>query len=169
MAMRAAVEQYLYLLDQTFDGNEEHSLLANLRDVTADDWTWLPPGGGRSIRDLVGHVGSCYYVYENHAFGDATLTYVDGTADPPVLRETSIAAMAATRTWLAEGYRRLRASVAALGDDALPRPRMTNWGAPAETRWIIAVMIQHTVYHAGEINHLRALRQGTDRWAWEEG
>lgn len=28
-------------------------------------------------------------------------------------------------------------------------------------------MIQHDLYHVGEINHLRSLRQGTDRWAYE--
>jgi hypothetical protein len=28
-------------------------------------------------------------------------------------------------------------------------------------------MIEHDLYHAGEINHLRSLRQGTDRWAHE--
>jgi hypothetical protein len=41
---------------------------------------------------------------------------------------------------------------------------MTNWGEQKETRWIITAMIQHDLYHAGEINHLRALIQGTDRW-----
>jgi len=38
-----------------------------------------------------------------------------------------------------------------------------------ETRWLIGVMIEHDLYHAGEINHLRALRHGNDRWAWETG
>ena len=28
---------------------------------------------------------------------------------------------------------------------------------------------QHDLYHSGEINHLRSLQQGTDRWAWEGG
>jgi hypothetical protein len=28
-------------------------------------------------------------------------------------------------------------------------------------------MIEHDLYHAGEINHLRALRHGADRWAFE--
>jgi hypothetical protein len=49
----------------------------------------------------------------------------------------------------------------------LLRPRLTNWGERQQTRWIIAVMIQHDLYHAGEINHLRSLRQGTDRRAYE--
>ena len=47
------------------------------------------------------------------------------------------------------------------------RPGRTNWGELKETRWIVAVMIQHDLYHAGEINHLRSLYGGDDRWAHE--
>jgi hypothetical protein len=35
---------------------------------------------------------------------------------------------------------------------------MTSWGELKETRWII----QHDLYHAGEINHIRALHQQND-------
>jgi hypothetical protein len=44
---------------------------------------------------------------------------------------------------------------------------LTNWGEREEARWIIAVMIQHDLHHAGEINHLRSLRQRTDGEAYE--
>lgn len=57
--------------------------------------------------------------------------------------------------------------MAALDDGELLRPRRTNWGELKETRWIIGVMIAHDLYHAGEINHLRSLRQGDDRWEHE--
>jgi hypothetical protein len=30
------------------------------------------------------------------------------------------------------------------------------------------VMIEHDIYHAGEINHLRSLHHGDDRWAHEK-
>jgi hypothetical protein len=46
---------------------------------------------------------------------------------------------------------------------------MTNWGELKETRWIIAVMIEHDPYHAGEINHLRALHQQNDLWRDHQG
>ena len=52
-------------------------------------------------------------------------------------------------------------------DAELLRRRKTNWGELAETRWIVSVMIEHDLYHAGEINHIRALRQLDDRWAGE--
>jgi hypothetical protein len=29
----------------------------------------------------------------------------------------------------------------------------------ANTRWIVSSKIQHDLYHTGEINHIRALRQ----------
>jgi hypothetical protein len=33
---------------------------------------------------------------------------------------------------------------------------------------MLIIMIAHDLYHAGEINHLRALLNGTDRWPYEE-
>ena len=69
-----------------------------------------------------------------------------------------------------EGQRRLRDDIAALADDAdLLQHRRANWGETYETRWLISVMIEHDLYHAGEINHIRALRQRNDRWEWERG
>ena len=156
------VDQLLYLMDEAFEDGRSHSLLRNLHSVAEEDWEWTPPGGHRSIRQIVGHVGACKYMYENHAFGDGTLTWADPLAKPPEHH-------AAGRTepilqWLREGHRRLRESVAKLSDDDLQEPRKTNWGEPAQTRWIIKVTIEHDLYHAGEINHLRALRQDDDHW-----
>jgi hypothetical protein len=34
------------------------------------------------------------------------------------------------------------------------------------SRSILRNMIAHDFYHADEINHIRALLQGTDRWAY---
>ena len=31
---------------------------------------------------------------------------------------------------------------------------------------ILHVLMRHDLYHAGEINHLRALAQDNDAWAW---
>ena len=70
--------------------------------------------------------------------------------------------------WLTEGHRRWRESVRALEDDSeLERERPTNWGDHLPTRVLIRILIGHDFYHAGEINHIRALLQGTDRWPYE--
>jgi hypothetical protein len=72
-------------------------------------------------------------------------------------------------TWLMEGHQRWIASVRALANDAeLDRARLTNWGERLPTRAIIRIMVAHDFYHAGEVNHLRALLQGTDRWPYDE-
>ncbi len=162
---RTAVEQFLYLMDEAFEGNVEHSLLANLRTVSEDDLRWMPPGGHRSIAEIVGHVGECKYVYDNHAFGDRSMRWDRLGTVPTVDRE---APPADVIDWLREAHRRLRGHVVALDDSELQTPRRTNWGEMRETRWLIAVMIEHDLYHAGEINHIRALRQDNDRWEWED-
>jgi uncharacterized damage-inducible protein DinB len=155
----------LYLLDEGFEGQDWHSLLGNLRSVTAEDWRWIPPDGQRSIAEIVGHVGGAKYMYDNHAFGDATLTW----DDPLVLGGDVLDSLPSAIDWLRAGHERLRRNIANLHDEDLLEPRRTNWGESRETRWIIAVMIQHDIYHAGEINHLRSLHQQRDHWPrWEE-
>jgi uncharacterized damage-inducible protein DinB len=163
---QAGVEQILYLMDEAFEGSREHSLLANLHSIGPRDWLWTPPGGGRSVRDIVAHVGDCKYMYYDYAFGGAVMTWDDSLLAEAWRGHDAETAVPPFLDWLREGHRRLRASFAALDDAELPRPRMTNWGALHETRWIASVMIEHDLYHAGEINHLRALCHGDDRWAW---
>lgn len=100
---RPAVDQLLYLLDEAFTGQEWHALLPNLRTVTPDAWNWLPPGGHRSIRAIVQHVGGCKFMYENHAFGDASLTW-----DHPLVVGEVNNGLASATAWLREGHERLR-------------------------------------------------------------
>ena len=164
---RDGIEQWLWALDAAFEGERGQSLIANLASLKDEDWLWLPEGGGRSIFDIVGHVGESKYVYNNWAFGDASMRWDQPgtvpTADPEAPRE-------ATRDWLREGQRQFRESIVGLADDGeLLVQRRANWGQDYETRWLINTMVQHDVYHAGEINHIRALRQGNDRWPWEQG
>ena len=163
--MAEGVAQLLYMMDGAFDGKDWHSLLGNLRSLRDEDWGWVPPGGNRSIRDIVQHVGGSKLMYQDHAFGDAKLTWDASLVDGGEALATVSSAIA----WLQEAHERLRQSVVALDDAELLRPRMTNWGELQETRWIIAVMVQHDLYHAGEINHIRCLRQENDRWAYEAG
>jgi hypothetical protein len=76
--------------------------------------------------------------------------------------------MAEDVEWLHHGHQTLRASLAAIDDAELSKPRPVHMGGVLETRVIISIMIEHDVYHAGEINHLRALMQGTDYWRGRE-
>jgi uncharacterized damage-inducible protein DinB len=164
---RAGLEAYLYLIDAAFAGDDWHSLMTNLKAVGADEWLWVPPGGARPIGEMVSHVAGCKNMYQDHAFGRATLTWIDPAADQKLGDATPLG-IDALLTRLLSAQQRLRASVAALRDDEeLVRPRRTNWGELRETRWIIKALIEHDLYHAGEINHLRSLRRADDRCAFD--
>jgi hypothetical protein len=154
-----ALTQILYLFDDGFSGDDWQSLLTNLDSITPDEWLWVPSGGRRSIRYIVRHIGVSKYIYQNHAFGDASFTWEElhAVADGHV--ETIDGAIA----WLRDGHEKLRASIAALdGDEELSRQRLSPFDGPQETRWIITRMIQHDLYHAGEINHIRAVCRQDD-------
>ena len=69
--------------------------------------------------------------------------------------------------WLRQGHYGFREHVSSLNDDELLRRRPRPEGGLKETRWIIGVMIEHDLYHAGEINHLQSLISGDDLWAWQ--
>jgi len=66
--------------------------------------------------------------------------------------------------WLREGHAYLRGYVENLDDGELTVKRKWHPGPMMETRWLVSTMIEHDLYHAGEINHIRALVQGNDAW-----
>jgi uncharacterized damage-inducible protein DinB len=161
-----ALDTLTWLIEDAFEGDPSQSLLANLRDLRDGDWTTLLPGGGRSVADILEHVAWSKWMYEDYAFGSASLR---GDQPPLVPAE---GARSRSRdellAWLTDGHRRWLASVRALSDDSeLDRDRLTNWGERMPTRAIIRIMIAHDFYHAGEINHIRALLHGTDRWPYD--
>jgi uncharacterized damage-inducible protein DinB len=163
---RTILEAFCSLIADAFMGEGSDSLLSNLRNLREDDWTAFPPGGGRSIADILEHVGWCKWMYEDYAFGTASLR----GDQAPLLPKAGARSRPHDEllTWLKVGHDKWLASVRLLQDDSeLERERLTNWGERLPTRTIIRMMIGHDYYHAGEINHLRSLLQGTDRWEYE--
>jgi len=157
---RSGIEQMLYMMDSAFDGEDWHSVLANLGSVAYEDWSWLPPGGRRSIATLVGELGTCKYVYDSQAFGDGSMHWNKPGSVPEPPAEAPPSQIIA---WLRDAHQQLRSHFAALEDDSeLLRPRLGPSGMQHETRWLVKTMIENDLYHAGEINHLRALRQAND-------
>jgi len=161
----------LYLLDEAFRGpgieesNESQALLTNLATVPVDAWRALPPGGVRSIEAIAIHVGACKIMYDDYAFGPGKLQFATPPVEPwgsdgPAPKDDVIA-------WLEHSQARLVQHIRGLAGDAeLDRPRLTNWGELRPTRWIIATMITHDGYHAGEINHIRSILGTDDRWRY---
>lgn len=155
------IEQLLSLMDLAFEGSQ-HSLLQNIRSVAPDCWDRKPPGGKRSVRDLVAHVGMFKFMYANRGFRDGSMDYDDPPATPAPER---LANAAAAEEWLREGHAYLTDCLRGLESDAeLDAPRKAHWGELVSTWFLVTTMLEHDTYHAGEINHLRALLQSDDRW-----
>jgi uncharacterized damage-inducible protein DinB len=166
------VEALLYLVDEAFEGrgieesNESQALLTNLVTVTDAEWRALPTGAVRSIESMVLHVAGCKVMYTDYAFGGGTKHW--GTPEVEGPWEAGSAPIADALAWLRETHRSWREHVASLTDANLDEPRKTNWGELRPTKWIIAALIGHDFYHAGEINHLRSLLGTDDRWRWQQ-
>ena len=168
----SAVEAYRFLLEEAFDGrgieesNESQSLLWNLATVTEDEWTALPSGATRTVEAMVRHVAACKVMYADYAFGDGTRQW--GTPEVEGPWPPGEAPMAAAIEWLRATHRDFVAHLDELTDDDLDAERLTNWGERRPTRWILAAIVGHDFYHAGEINHLRSLLGTDDRWRWQQ-
>jgi hypothetical protein len=164
-----ALGEVVFLMEEAFRGrgiedtNETQSLIGNLATVDDASWRARPVGGTRTIASIVLHVGSCKVMYDEYAFGAGVTTWDDASLLPWTEDD---APRAPAIEWLVTTHERLMGHVRSLGDGDLAVPRMTNWGEERETRWLLSTLIQHDVYHAGEINHLRALVASDDRWRW---
>ena len=167
MAERGGIDALLDLLEEAFRGagpeaDESQALLPNLATVPDAAWRALPPGAARTIESIALHVGSCKVMYDDYAFGSASLLFATPAVEPFT---EGTAERQAVMDWLDSAHRQIAAHVGELvDDDELDRPRLTNWGEMRPTRWIVATMITHDAYHAGEINHLRSLLGPDDRW-----
>jgi hypothetical protein len=175
---RSGVDQLVYLLDEAFEGKDKtwHSMLGNLASITEEDWLWTPPDGARTIRQITGHVGGASWLYYDRVFGGGEV-FGDpaqnfnvpagnlgvGTEDLDSHgRLENEPPMADVIAWATERARMFRDAIATLDDAGLTEKRTTHWGEVLAVRWFAGTMIQHYAYHAGEINHIRALHQRND-------
>jgi hypothetical protein len=67
-----ATDTLARLLEEAFDGDPSHSLLANLHNFREEDWAATPGQSGRSIADILEHVGWSKWLYEDYALGSAS-------------------------------------------------------------------------------------------------
>lgn len=164
---RIAIELLIRRMDAAYRDDPFHALRRNLESVRPEEWgvqpaTWSVDEFGTqpelSICDLALHVGGAKFMYANRAFGDASLEWTD-IAVPPTRDMASVLA------WLEEGYHMLADGLAALGDDAeLAAERPAPWRLPMRREQLLGIIINHDLYHSGEINRQRALLCGADGW-----
>jgi len=143
------------LLRRSFDGENTQSLIGNLAKVRAEDWDWVPPSGERSIRRIFEHAAIAKHIYAKFLFSNERPAWSAVAAQRPAEIEALVA-------WARAGHAAFMAGMSGLQDGDLATVT-TKWhGARDTTAEVISVMIQHDCYHAGEINHIRALRQRDD-------
>ena len=158
---RPKIDELLLLMDRAF-AESEHSLLENLRSVREESWAQIPEGGKRSIQNIVAHVGMFKFMYANHGFDTGDLDYGEPPATPAPER---LASVEVAIEYLREGHEYLAGLIRGLEDDSeLEALRKAHWGGLVPTRHIIVTMIEHDLYHAGEVNRARALLQNDDGW-----
>ncbi len=149
------------LLEAAFRADTEHSILGSLWTVGDTEWSARLSEDGRSVRAIVRHLATAYHAYCNSAFTGE---------EPSWERWAEIGETKAERddlmAWLTEGHDTLVSAVLALEDEDLDAPRRSHWGELVPTRRILLIVIGHGYYHSGEINHLRSVLQGNDRWGY---
>ena len=99
-----AIETLVWLIEDAFEGDPDQSLLANLRDLREEDWTALPIGANRSIAEVLEHVGWSKWMYEDYAFGTASMR----GDQPPLVPENGKPSRPHKELleWLLEGHKR---------------------------------------------------------------
>ncbi len=164
---RSGIEQLLYMMDRAFDADTSFGTwhascqLGDVRDET---------GSGARRRQAVdlryrAARGRGQVRLRQLCVRRRLRHWQHGGAIPTIEATTPRQDVAA---WLTEGQQRLRDHVAALTDDSeLLAMRPDIWGTQHETRWLVTQVIQHDLYHAGELNHIRALRHQNDEWGNE--
>ncbi|MDP9236578.1 MAG: DinB family protein [Chloroflexota bacterium] len=159
---RIAIEQLLTLVNQAFESDGPHSILGNVAELDAKDWDWRPAGADRTIREIFEHVAIAKHLFAEHLFGEAKRSYRDAHHDSPLrARPDDTAALI---DWARDGHAQFVAGLQSLEDADLDASTRKHHGAVDTKAAVIGVMVQHDCYHAGEINHLRALRHADDAW-----
>jgi hypothetical protein len=63
-----------------------------------------------------------------------------------------------------EGQGKLLAALGALTEAGFDAHVRVHWGETMPARHVFATLMEHDLYHAGELNVLRSVLRGVDRW-----
>jgi hypothetical protein len=162
---RVGIEFWLRRLEAAYRTDPFHAFRKNLESVRPEEWDvkpaeWSVEEFGNqpelSICDLALHAGGAHFMYANKTFGDGSMEWGDIHAPE---RD-----MASVFAWLDEGHQLLADGLAALTEDAqLAEER--HFYRPVPRELLLGIVINHDLYHSGEINRQRALLRGATGWA----
>jgi hypothetical protein len=164
---RIAIELYLRSFNAAYRDDRFHAFRGNLASATPAEWDvrpleWSTEVFGTqpdlSLCDIAHHVGGAMVMYTDRAFGESRLEW--GDIHGPFGRD-----MEAVLGWLDRVQAEFAAGIAALSDDAeLAEMRQAPWRAVLRRDQLIGLMINHQLYHSGEVNRQRSLIRGSTGW-----
>ena len=151
------MEQFLRQIDQAYDGKSWHgtNLRGSLRRVTLAQAAWRPEPDRHNIWELALHAGYWKYAVRRRFTGEARSTFaLEGSNFFTRPDAGTEAEWKRDLTLLRDEHRKLRAAVAALNDQALDQPPA---GGDTLAVDLVAGIIAHDLYHAGQIQLLKRL------------
>ena len=157
------IDTLLRQLDQAYDRRSWHgtNLRGSLRNVSAELAAWRPSPGRHNIWELAVHAAYWKYAVWRRLSGAARGSFPRAGSNWFTRPEAATdEAWRADLALLGDMHRRLRGAVAALPPRDLPRiPR----GAATTHADLIAGIIAHDLYHAGQIQLLKRLAPAAAR------
>ena len=151
------VAQFLRQIDQAYDGKSWHgtNLRGSLRRVTLDQAAWRPEPGRHNIWELALHAAYWKYAVRRRLTGEARSGFpLDGSNFFTRPDAGTEAEWKQDLALLREEHGKLRAAVAGLTDQSLDRALS---GGETLAVDLVAGVIAHDLYHAGQIQLLKRL------------
>jgi uncharacterized damage-inducible protein DinB len=141
---------------QVFEGEAWHgpSVLELLQDVSAAEAAARPVPGAHSIWELALHIGAWEVFVRRRMEGERIVDVPDAEDWP---RPGDPSAWEKTREALREGNRRLREAIAAFDESRFAEPVP---GKGWDFGFMLRGVVQHDVYHAGQISLLKKALRG---------
>ncbi|MDQ3667437.1 MAG: DinB family protein [Acidobacteriota bacterium] len=153
------IERIVQQLKLAFEGGAWHGpgVLETLEGVTAKQAAAHPLAGVHSIWELVVHIAAWEDACRRRLGGNRA--ELSAAEDWPPITDTNDAAWAITKAALIEGHRKLRESISFLTEARLDEPILQSMPSVYVT---IHGVIQHDLYHAGQIAILRKAAFGAE-------
>jgi uncharacterized damage-inducible protein DinB len=152
------VERILDQLKRAFEGEAWHgpSVMTILEGITAHQAAVRPLSNAHSICELILHMGAWERAGVRRLSGDRA--YLSDAEDWPTVEDMSESAWQQTRKMLKEGHDELQDAISKLDDSRLDQPIVEGLATVYVT---LHGIIQHTLYHAGQIAILKkAIKEG---------
>jgi len=149
------IDRILDQMDRAFSGDAWHgpSLMSLLEGIPAEDASKHAIRGAHSVWELVNHMASWYAIVLHRLQGESV--EVTAERDWPPVWEVSDAGWKRALDNLSESRARLRSVVARLQDHQLDLRDQQTSGANTSRYVVLHGVIQHDLYHAGQIAILK--------------